>query len=44
MTPNKSLHATRVGGSSSAVAVHVFRSRMPELWRSSIAFSAWKRY
>ena len=30
---NKSLQATRVGAGSSAVAVHVFRSRVPELCR-----------
>jgi hypothetical protein len=29
---NKSLQATRDGRSSSAVAVHVIRSRVPELW------------
>ena len=29
---NKSLQATRDGGSSSAVAVQVFASRVPELW------------
>ena len=31
--PNKSLQATRDGAGSSAVAVHVIRSRVPELWR-----------
>ena len=30
--PNKSLQATRDGRSSSAVAVHVIWSRVPELW------------
>ena len=32
----KSLQATRIGAGDSAVAVHVFRSRVPEVWRSAM--------
>jgi hypothetical protein len=32
-SPNKTLQATRVRAFSSAVAVHVFGSRVPELLR-----------